>query len=245
MASEVDVAMGRLGPRKWVRRLAVGVALCAGVLAATGCGSGATGPVAGADVTGGDAAQVADTGSGADAASPADAVSATDAVNATDAAGGGTASDVLSTSDTGASTDGAPTPDVGADVGAADVGAADVGAPDVGATDASAADAGAVDASSVDDVATGDGACSELTVAIGKELKVVAACAADADCTVLQTGLCPFAGMPCGGVAVNKSQKLDGLQALLAAAAMPCNVAMCKCMAPPSAVCQQGQCTVP
>jgi hypothetical protein len=210
---------------------------CSLVSWGAGCGSAATDSTTGADVAGVDASAMMDTGSAADTVATADAVSTTDTSGSS--ADAGAAADAP-TSDT------APTPDVAQpdDAGAANDSAVEADAAPPGDT-TQATDAGAADTGSAGDAATGGSSCGELTIAIGKELQSVAACTVDADCTVLQTGLCPFAGMPCGGVAVNKSKSLEALQALLTAAAVPCNVVTCKCMAPPAAFCQQGQCIAP
>ncbi len=89
-----------------------------------------------------------------------------------------------------------------------------------------------------------DGTCEEKSAAILKLANSLAWCSDDSQCTVLSTGLCPFAGLPCGGMPVNKFVKTEQLQALLAAYAVPCNVAMCKCAVPGPAVCSAGKCVV-
>jgi len=90
-----------------------------------------------------------------------------------------------------------------------------------------------------------DGTCDELLGAIVQIATSAAAwCGTDADCTVLPTGLCPVAGLPCGGAPVNKYMKTTQLQALLAQYAVPCNAAMCKCAVPGPALCEKGKCVI-
>lgn len=88
------------------------------------------------------------------------------------------------------------------------------------------------------------GTCDEQQAAIVQLVASQAWCSSDADCTVLQTGLCPFAGLPCGGVPLNKYAQTGQLQALLSAYAVPCNVAMCKCAVPGPALCVAGKCAI-
>ena len=228
----------------WTKRSLVLLAL---VWATAACGNASSGAT---DV----AAASTDAGTATDAAATTDTAAA-DTLGAVDAAAG---KDVVTATDAGvdANADSSATTDANGAVdgtGATDsVSSIDAAAPvdvkaDVGAGPADVASVDAV-ADAGSDAGPDAGAanpCEDLTKAITAELEVVSTCAADVDCTVLQTALCPFAGMPCGGAAVNKSQKLDKLQALLTSAALPCNVAMCKCMPPPAAVCQKGHCAVP
>ena len=88
------------------------------------------------------------------------------------------------------------------------------------------------------------GTCDEKAAAIAQLVGANSWCTTAKDCIVHQTGLCPFAGLPCGGVALNKYANIAQLNALLAATALPCNIAMCKCAVPGPASCVAGKCTV-
>jgi hypothetical protein len=88
------------------------------------------------------------------------------------------------------------------------------------------------------------GTCDDKAAAIAQFVGASRWCASDKDCIVHATGLCPFAGMPCGGVALSQYAKVSQLDALLSATAVPCNVAMCKCAVPGPASCVAGKCTV-
>lgn len=88
------------------------------------------------------------------------------------------------------------------------------------------------------------GTCDDKAAAIAQFVGASSWCASDKDCIVHATGLCPFAGMPCGGVALSQYAKVSQLDALLSATAVPCNIAMCKCAVPGPASCVAGKCMV-
>lgn len=90
-----------------------------------------------------------------------------------------------------------------------------------------------------------DGTCDEkLAALVATAQQLASYCGTDSDCTVVGTAMCPVGGLPCGGIAVNKNAKTDGLLGLVAAYSAPCGAAMCKCAVPGPAVCVKGKCTV-
>lgn len=90
------------------------------------------------------------------------------------------------------------------------------------------------------------GSCDDIKTAIATLAKQQASyCGKDEDCTVMVTGLCPFADLPCGGMALAKNADQTQLKALVEAYFPACGGGVCKCMPPKAAVCDKGKCVVP
>lgn len=89
-----------------------------------------------------------------------------------------------------------------------------------------------------------DGTCDELKATLLTIAHAANWCSTDADCTVVNTALCPVGDLPCGGILVNKWAKPDSLDAVLQAYGAACGPSTCKCKPPEPGSCIQGKCTL-
>lgn len=90
-----------------------------------------------------------------------------------------------------------------------------------------------------------DGTCDELKASLLTVAHAANWCGSDADCTVLNTALCPVGDLPCGGMLINKFAKTEPIQAVLSAYSTACGPSTCKCKAPEPGLCIQGKCALP
>jgi len=88
------------------------------------------------------------------------------------------------------------------------------------------------------------GTCAELGAALVQEAGAAGYCGKDSDCATFTTDICGVPGLGCNAIAIQKSAKLTGLQALLASyAQQKCAKAVCDCAQPPPPKCVKNKCS--